>query len=139
MLVTCNIQTHTHITLLVEHFYMPSTLIWSITGCNPFTITCHFSAFSRFTLSSIVRAFTEKNASGLLENDDIVVSRRANSYVFTAVAKKTYQPKKANGLEAMLRKAGAEGITVTTIKTFDSDTEKEADITVVPTSEFRWI
>lgn len=46
--------------------------------------------------------------SGLLENDDIVVSRRANSYVLTAVAKtKFYNSKKANGLETMLKKAGA--------------------------------
>lgn len=46
--------------------------------------------------------------SGLLENDDIVVSRRANSYVLTAVGKtKLHNLKKANGLEKMLKKAGA--------------------------------
>lgn len=47
---------------------------------------------------------------GLLENDDIVVSRRANSYVLTAVGSKTktYNPKlKTNGMETMLKKAGA--------------------------------
>lgn len=48
--------------------------------------------------------------SALLENEDIIVSRRANSYVLTAVTKgKTYQAsaKKANGVEKMLKKAGA--------------------------------
>lgn len=70
-----------------------------------------------------------KSQSGLLENDDIIVSRRANSYVFTAVAKK------GNGPEAMLKKAGAEGITVTSIKAVDLDTEKDAEIAVIPTSK----
>lgn len=48
--------------------------------------------------------------SGLLENDDIVVSRKDNSYVFTAVVKKPFNPKKANGVEQMLKKAGAGNI-----------------------------
>lgn len=52
--------------------------------------------------------------SGLLENDNIVVSRRANSYVLTSVGaggaakKKPHIVKqRANGLETMLKKAGA--------------------------------
>lgn len=51
--------------------------------------------------------------SGLLDNDNIVVSRKANSYVLTAVVqtkenKRTYNAaKKLNGAEAMLKKAGA--------------------------------
>lgn len=57
--------------------------------------------------------------SGLLENDDIVVSRRANSYVLTSVGsagnsssaagkKKLHNTKlRSNGLETMLKKAGA--------------------------------
>lgn len=50
--------------------------------------------------------------SGLLDNDNIVVSRKANSYVLTAVVqtkenKRTYNSaKKLNGAEAMLKKAG---------------------------------
>lgn len=54
--------------------------------------------------------FSEKilKQSGLLENDDIVVSRKDNSYVLTAVPKKTYTAaKKINGAQAMLNKAGA--------------------------------
>lgn len=72
---------------------------------------CYFSSlfFWKFALF-FVNSQTDKplKHSGLLENDDIVVSRRANSYVLTAVAKtKTYNSKKANGLETMLKKAGA--------------------------------
>lgn len=51
--------------------------------------------------------------SGLLDNDNIVVSRKANSYVLTAVLqtkennKRTYNSaKKLNGAEAMLKNAG---------------------------------
>lgn len=72
--------------------------------------------------------------SGLLENDNIVVSRRANSYVLTSVGsgsggassgggggkKKLHNTKlRANGLETMLKKAGA-GI-------FKISNEKEND------------
>lgn len=75
-----------------------------------------FFMFFFFFLEHFLCLFFQKNnfidktlkQSGLLENDDIVVSRRANSYVLTAVAKtKTYNSKKTNGLENMLKKAGA--------------------------------
>lgn len=66
----------------------------------------------------LLHAVDPLKLSGLLENDDIVVSRRANSYVLTSVGsggssvvtgkKKLHNTKlRANGLETMLKKAGA--------------------------------
>lgn len=97
-----------------------------------------FLALSSLVFTDILQHFywwirfvddATKSQSGLLENDDIIVSRRANSYVFTAVAKKN------NGPEAMLKKAGADGITVTSLKAADLDAEKDAEIAVIPTSK----
>lgn len=47
------------------------------------------------------------NSSGLLENDNIVVSRKDNCYIFSAVVKKPFSTRKLNGAETMLKKAGA--------------------------------
>lgn len=70
-------------------------------------------------VKSLIRPVDPLKSSGLLENDDIVVSRRANSYVLTsgsgsgsgsgvAGKKKLHNTKlRANGLETMLKKAGA--------------------------------
>lgn len=83
--------------LYCDFFSNWSNFWWIFFFCN-FSISFFFVEF-----------LTDKSLkSGLLENDDIVVSRRANSYVLTAVAKtKIHNLKKANGLETMLKKAGA--------------------------------
>lgn len=68
-----------------------------------------------FCLQSATPSVDPLKLSGLLENDNIVVSRRANSYVLTSVGaagagvkKKLHNVKqRANGLETMLKKAGA--------------------------------
>lgn len=75
-----------------------------------FSLFFSISFLGTILLGFIFKSRTDQlKLSGLLENDDIVVSRRANSYVLTAVGKtKVHNTKlRANGLETMLKKAGA--------------------------------
>lgn len=91
---------------------------------------CYFSLCVRvFVYFCLYHPVDPLKASGLLENDDIVVSRRANSYVLTSVGsggssnvagkKKLHNTKlRSNGLETMLKKAGAGNFNTSTSALF---------------------
>lgn len=75
------------------------------TAKNCSTLIIHF-LFLHFYINFSADDEAVSN-SGLLESEDIVVSRKDNCYVLTAIAKKPQNTKKINGAETLLKRAGA--------------------------------